>query len=140
MALEKGWKQPFSAVVLGDMEGLLEQIPDTWIRLNCPFLWLCKDNQTEPGWQDPCADLDEGRAWRWGKLLVSNHRCRTCHWSSLGSQLWLSQVGFCWLHFCQQHFQVKNFYSLFEGRAGPSYPQTWVQVAAQAGFYWNFWI
>lgn len=39
LALEKGWKRPFSTVVLGDIEALLEQISHTRIRLNCPFLW-----------------------------------------------------------------------------------------------------
>lgn len=71
MILEKGWKQPFSAMVFGDMEGLLEQIiwhknkteQIIWHKNKTfPFCGLFKDNQAELGW------LTGSMCWsRWGQ-------------------------------------------------------------------------
>lgn len=100
MTLEKEWKHPSSAMVLGGLEGLLEQIsisqknkkvlivlfmgPPKTISLS--WTWL---------WQDACADLDKGSSRRQGELLVSNHGPMACL-LELPWGLWLKPVC-CWV-------------------------------------------
>lgn len=119
MTLGKGWKQAFSTMVWGKLEGLLEQInisqknkTSLSLFMGLPkTIWL----SWTWVWQDTCADLDKSSEWRQGKLLVSNHRCMTClvelPWGAdcvvkplFDSSALHSDVLFCW-----QQIEVKKF-------------------------------